>query len=69
MVGPQRALAEDTDADGDEENDAPPSGPSASTFSRARYKLDIFMMVARRQYWKSRANSFASHWLSLCSSV
>ena len=41
-------------------------GPSAATFTRARYKLDIFMMIARREFWRSRVNNFASHWLSLC---
>ena len=56
-------LTKKTKAD-DAIDDAAATGPSASTFSRARYKLDIFMMMARRQFWKTR--SFASHWLSLC---
>ena len=39
-------------------------GPHASTFSRARGKLDVFGMLARQ--WQWRQEGFTSRWISLC---
>ena len=43
------------------------AGPSSSTFSRARGKLDIFAMFARQWEWRRRG--FCSQWVNLCHSA
>ena len=53
-----------TDMDNNEKEIELTSGPSQSTFSRARGKLDLFGMLARQ--WEWRQIGFASQWISLC---
>ena len=38
-------------------------GPGASTLSKARYMLDILLMLFRRQQWKT--TNFNAWWISL----
>jgi len=46
--------------DGEDSGDAPSKG---STISRARYKLDMMLMIARRRFWQ--LNNYKDHWISL----
>lgn len=39
-------------------------GPSAATFSRARYKVDILHIYCRRRWWE--LETFETQWVSLC---
>lgn len=40
------------------------SGPSAATFSRARYKLDLLTMLARRWFWS--CEGYEAFFIGLC---
>lgn len=53
-------LHEDDGGDGEDSEDAPSKG---STISRARYKLDMMLMIARRRFW--HLNNYKDHWISL----
>lgn len=39
-------------------------GPGGSTLSKARYKLDLFLMLCRQEQWLEEGLS--SRWVSLC---
>ena len=43
-----------------------PAGPSSATLSRARVKSDVFLMMARRVFWKYLSEGYTNRWTSLC---
>ena len=45
---------------GEEDN---PGGPCAASLSKARYKLDLMLMVNRREFWKR--HPYRDHFISL----
>lgn len=40
-----------------------PAGPSAASLSKARYKLDLMLMVNRREFWKK--HPYQDHFIAL----
>ncbi|CAK9107605.1 Putative E3 ubiquitin-protein ligase HERC2 [Durusdinium trenchii] len=45
------------------ESDLVPDGPSGSTFTRARYRLDAMLMQSRRNFW--RTAGWGNHFIAL----
>lgn len=39
-------------------------GPQGATMSKAKYRLDVFLMMCRRQQWLEEG--LQSRWVSLC---
>lgn len=39
------------------------AGPSAASLSKARYKLDLMLMVNRREFWKK--HPYRDHFIAL----
>ena len=62
-----RSCSEAIHDKGERKDHSVKGGPSAATFSRARIKLDILMMMARQRHWNE--HGFDSHWVSLCTGL